>query len=290
MTSYQHISVRPISGCVGAEIGGVDIADDLDDAVIAEIRRALLDHLVIFFRDQDLRDIERHKAFTRRFGPLFVHPNFNQGQSNPEIVYLNREPGDTAVAGEKWHADTTMMEAPPMGAILHALEVPDHGGDTLFANQYSAYDTLSDGMKRMLQGLRAVHNDSRVAGPKAGLNARRSTKVREDPDWRMTENEHPVVRVHPETGRKCLFVNSVYVHRLAGMTAEESAPLLNYLYAHAARPEFTCRFRWRAGSVAFWDNRCLMHLAINDSHVTPRRMQRTQIAGTPVLHSGAAPA
>ena len=142
-----------------------------------------------------------------------------------------------------------------------------------------AYETLSDGMKKMLSGLKAVHNDSRVAGPGLGLNAQRATKVREDADWRMTESAHPVVRTHPETGRKGLFLNGIYVHHFEGLTVEESAPLLNFLYDHSCRPEFTCRFRWRTGSVAFWDNRCVQHLAIHDNHEDARRMQRTQIQG-----------
>ena len=279
MTSFQHITVAPLSMSVGAEIGGVDISQDLDDAVIAEIRQALLDHLVIFFRDQDLSDIERHKAFTRRFGELFIHPNYNLGQENPEMVYLTRMPGDKGAAGETWHADTTMMSNPPMGAILYALETPGTGGDTLFANQYMAYETLSDGMKRMLDGMKVVHNDARVAGPLAKKNATRTSKVREDDSWRMTENAHPVIRTHPETGRKCLFLNGTYVSRFEGLTEEESAPLLSYLYEHSCRPEFTCRFRWRTGSVAFWDNRCVQHLAIHDNHQEVRRMQRTQLEG-----------
>jgi taurine dioxygenase len=282
MAHFQHITVAPLSSSVGAEIGGVDISEDLDDEVIAEIRRAWLDHLVIFFRDQDITDIERHKAFTRRFGELFIHPNFNLGQENAEMVYLNRMPGDKRVAGETWHADTTMMANPPAAAILFALEAPEWGGDTLFANQYMAYETLSDGMKKMLEGLKAVHNDSRVAGPSAGLNAQRATKVREDDDWRMTESAHPVVRTHPETGRKSLFINGIYVHHFEGMTVEESAPLLSYLYDHSCRPEFTCRFRWKTGSIAFWDNRCVQHLAIHDNHEAVRRMQRTQLQGDAV--------
>jgi taurine dioxygenase len=279
MTNFRKITVTPLSTAVGAEIGGVNIAEDLDDATIAEIRQALLDHLVIFFRDQDITNIERHKAFTKRFGELFVHPNFNMGQENAEMVYLTRKPGDQRASGETWHADTTMMANPPMAAILFALEAPEWGGDTLFANQYMAYDTLSDGMKKMLSGLKAVHNDSRVAGPGVGLNAQRATKVREDADWRMTESAHPVVRTHPETGRKGLFLNGIYVHHFEGLTVEESAPLLSFLYDHSCRPEFTCRFRWRTGSVAFWDNRCVQHLAIHDNHEATRRMQRTQIQG-----------
>ncbi len=275
---FERIDVNPVSGALGAEISGVDIAADLDDQTIGEIRRALLQYLVIFFRDQDL-SVERHKAFSRRFGDLFIHPNFQLGQADKEMVFLLRQPGDTSAAGEQWHADTTMMATPPMGAILHALEVPEVGGDTLFANQYLAYEALSEGMRHMLDGLSAVHSDVRVAGPQSDVNAKRTSKVRDDADWRPTVNTHPVVRAHPETGRKCLFVNRVYTMNFTGMTEAESAPLLTYLYEHQSRPEFTCRFRWQPGSVAFWDNRCTVHLAIHDNRDSVRHMQRTQIAG-----------
>ncbi|MFT6580579.1 MAG: taurine dioxygenase [Alphaproteobacteria bacterium] len=278
MGKFNHITVTPIAGALGAEIGGVTVAEELDDAVIGEIRQALLDNLVIFFRDQDL-PVDRHKAFTRRFGEIFIHPNYQLGQEDKEMVYLLRRPGDPSVAGETWHADTTMMERPPMGAILYALETPDYGGDTLFSNQYMAYDALSDGMKLMLDGVSAVHSDSRIAGPKSTVNAKRSSQVRADDEWRPTINAHPVVRVHPETGRKLLFVNSIYTMHLEGMSEAESAPILNYLYGHLQRPEFTCRFAWRPGSIAFWDNRCTQHLAIHDNHDCVRHMQRTQIAG-----------
>ncbi|MBL4720429.1 MAG: TauD/TfdA family dioxygenase, partial [Alphaproteobacteria bacterium] len=231
MSEFQHITVTPIAGALGAEIGGVNVADELDDAVIAEIRQALLDNLVIFFRDQDL-SVERHKAFTRRFGDIFVHPNYQLGQEDKETVFLLRRPGDPSVAGEKWHADTTMMDTPPMGAILYALETPDYGGDTLFSNQYLAYESLSDGMKAMLDGAAAVHSDVRVAGPKSGVNAKRSSQVRADADWTATEHAHPMVRTHPETGRKHLFVNSIYTMNIDGMSEAESTPILNYLYDH----------------------------------------------------------
>jgi taurine dioxygenase len=278
MTTFERITVEPIAGALGAEIGGVNIADELDDATIGEIRQALLDHLVIFFRDQEL-PVDRHKAFSRRFGDLFIHPNYQLGQEDKETVYLLRRPGDTSAAGERWHADTTMMETRPMGAILYALEVPDYGGDTLFSNQYMAYDSLSEGMKTMLEGVKAVHSDIRVAGPQSDVNKKRSSKVRDDSNWRPTVHSHPVVYIHPETGKKCLYVNSVYTMHLEGMTEEESAPVLNYLYDHQSRPEFTCRFRWRKGSVAFWDNRCTLHYAIHDNFNCTRHMQRTQIAG-----------
>jgi taurine dioxygenase len=276
------IQISPIAGALGAEIGGVDVSRDLDPGVIAEIRQALLDHGVIFFRDQTI-DVEQHKAFTRRFGEIFIHPNYKGVSVDPEIVDIKRAPGDKKIVGEDWHADTTMAAEPPMGAILYAIEVPPYGGDTLFANQYLAYDSLSDGLKRTLAGLRAVHTDRMVAGPQAGMNAHRSTKVREDADWRETISLHPVVRTHPETGRKLLFVNRSYTVGFEGWTEAESKPLLDYLLEHGHRPEFTCRFRWENGSIAFWDNRSTKHLAVHDAGPFRRIMRRTQISGTPVF-------
>jgi taurine dioxygenase len=274
----SRIEVRPIAGALGAEIAGVTIGGDLDDGVIAEIRQALNAHGAIFFRDQQF-DAEQHKAFARRFGEIFVHPNYRGMQDDDEIVMIRREPGDQHIVGEDWHADTTMMAEPPMGAILYALEVPPYGGDTLFANQYLAYETLSDGMRKMLSGLRAVHSDRLVAGPVANRNAYRATKVRQDESWRETVNLHPAVRTHPETGRKLLNVNKAYTVGFEGMTEEESKPLLDYLLEHGNRPEFTCRFCWANGSVAFWDNRAVKHLAIHDAGPFVRVMRRVQLAG-----------
>ena len=277
MQTTTRLEIQPIAGALGAELYGVDLGADLDDATIAEIRHALLDHGVIFFRDQEF-DAAQHKALARRFGTIFIHPNYYGLQVDPEILEIRREPGDTKVVGEDWHADTTMMAEPPMGAILYALEVPPYGGDTLFANQYLAYEGLSDGMKRMLGGLRAVHSDRMVAGP-AVNHAGRSTKARADADWRETVNVHPVVRTHPETKRKLLYVNYSYTVGFEGMTDEESRPLLTYLMEHGNRPELTCRFRWTKGAVAFWDNRCVKHLAVNDAQPFRRVMRRVQIAG-----------
>ncbi len=273
------IEVRPISGTIGAEIHGVDISQHLDDRTIADIRKALLDHCVIFFRDQKL-DIPQHKAFAKRFGQIFIHPNYKGTQADSEIVQIKRAPGDKKIVGEEWHADTTMVAEPPMGAILYALEVPPYGGDTLFASQYAAYEALSDGMKKLLSGLRAYHTDRKVAGPQANMNAHRATKVREDADWRETVSLHPVVVTHPETGRKLLYVNHSYTTCFEGMTEDESKPLLNFLLDHGHRPEFTCRFRWEKGSVTFWDNRVCKHLAVHDAGPFPREMRRIQICGT----------
>ena len=276
----SQIEVRPIAGTIGAEIHNVDVSQELDEATIGDIRKALLDHCVIFFRDQKL-DAERHKAFTRRFGKIFIHPNYKGMQADAEIITITREPGDKKIVGEEWHADTTMMPEPPMGAILYGVEVPPYGGDTLFANQAQAYEALSEGMKKMLAGVKAIHSDRKVAGPAANKNAFRATKVREDADWRETVSVHPVVVAHPETGRKQLFVNASYTVGFEGMTEEESKPLLDYLLDHGHRPEFTCRFRWATGSIAFWDNRVCKHLAIHDAGPFRRVMRRTQVAGGP---------
>jgi len=274
-----RIEVRPIAGSIGAEIHGVDVSAELPDETIGDIRRALLDHCVIFFRDQKL-DAERQKAFARRFGKIFIHPNYKGMQADPEIIQITREPGDKKIVGEEWHADTTMSADPPMGAILYAVEVPPYGGDTLFANQYLAYETLSDGLKKTLSGLRALHSDRKVAGPRAAMNAQRSTKVREDADWRETVSSHPIVVTHPETGRKLLYVNHSYTYCFEGWTEAESKPLLDYLLQHGHREEYTCRFRWETGSIAFWDNRVCKHLAVHDAGPFRRIMRRVQLSGT----------
>jgi taurine dioxygenase len=275
---YDRICVSPIAGALGAEISGVDISRPIDCASFAEIRRAWTENLVIFFRGQTLDD-DALIAFGRRFAPLFRHPNLLTEGPYPDIVRIRRMPGDKQIVGEDWHTDTTCMAQPPSGAVLYGVDVPPYGGDTLFANQYLAYETLSDGMKALLSRLTAVHSDITVAGPQAARNKQRTTKVREDSDWRETVSEHPVVRTHPETGRKALFVNRSYTQRFSGMTAEESVPLLEFLLQHATRPEFTCRFRWETGSVAVWDNRCTLHIAVNDVWKFPRLMHRVQMCG-----------
>ncbi|MGI9410938.1 MAG: TauD/TfdA dioxygenase family protein [Hyphomicrobiaceae bacterium] len=273
------LTIDPLSTAIGAEIGGVDLSAELSGNVVGEIRRALLDHCVIFFRDQEI-DVDAHKRLARRFGDIFIHPNFNTGDHDPEVVTIVRKPGDTHIVGEEWHTDTTMMAEPPMGALLYALEVPSFGGDTLFANQYMAYERLSDGMKALIDRLKCWHTDRKVAGPGSpAAQAKRSTKVRDDDAWRETRHLHPVVRTHPESGRKCLFVNHSYSVCFDGMTEEESRPLLDWLMAWGHRPEFTCRFRWRKGSLAFWDNRCVKHLALHDVYDHDRIMRRIQIAG-----------
>ena len=271
------LNIKPIATALGAEIHDIDLAAELSDEVIAMIRQALLAHCVIFFRNQSL-DVEQHKRLARRFGDIFVHPNFNTGDHDPEVVTIVRKPGDQRIVGEDWHTDTTMMAEPPMGALLYALEVPPYGGDTMFANQYLAYEALSDGMKALLGKLRCIHSDRMVAGPSAPVaKTKRSTAIRTDDAWRETSNGHPVVRTHPETGRKCLFVNHSYSVGFDGMSEDESKPLLDWLMEWGHRPEFTCRFRWEPGSMAFWDNRCTLHRRGPLDPNLRRRMHRTQV-------------
>ncbi|MFT5391523.1 MAG: taurine dioxygenase [Gammaproteobacteria bacterium] len=274
----MQIDVTPISPAIGAEIDGVDITKPLNDADFAAVNQALLDHLIIVFRDQPLDDAAL-MGLGRRFSPLVIHPFLKPNTENPEVVAILREPGDETIVGEDWHADTTHIETPPMGAVLHAIEVPPVGGDTMFANQYLAYESLSDGMKRMLGTLNAVHDDTQVAGPNSNKNRTRANKVRDDPDWQPTSNIHPVVRTHPETGRKSLFVNRSYSHCFENLTPEESLPLMSYLLAHATRPDFTCRVRWEAGTTVIWDNRCMKHIAVNDVVGHRRVMRRVQMTG-----------
>ncbi len=276
------IEVTRLAGACGAAIGGVELSDNLGDNVIGDIRQALLDHQVIFFRNQTLTP-EQHKAFGRRFGPLQVHPQYVNLEGHPEILPVLKEADATQNIGGVWHSDLSDLPAPPLGSILYAKEIPPYGGDTMFANQYLAYESLSEGMKALLGPLKAYHSSRTLsdAYTRDDRNAVRSTKLRADigPDPEI--NLHPVVRTHPETGRKSIYVDAPHTVRFEGMSVAESMPLLSYLFAHCTRPEFTCRFRWQVGSVAFWDNRCLMHYALNDYHGQRRYLERVTVAGEP---------
>lgn len=282
--TYAKIDVRPIAGALGADIFGVDLSKPLDNETFAEIHRAYLENLVVFFHDQHITP-QQQMAFGRRFGQLDVHP-FAKGMDGcPEVLRIVKEADDTAGNfGGTWHSDVTFYEKPALGSVLYAREVPAFGGDTLFANMYLAYESLSDGLKRMLDGLTAVHNASKAYGLKDSRTVRRhgagsrSMDVRAGADAEI-DTEHPVVRTHPETGRRALFVNHVFTQRFKGWTNEESAPLLEFLYRHAVRPEFTCRFRWRKDAIAFWDNRCTQHHAVNDYHGQRREVHRVTVCG-----------
>ena len=276
--AYKTIEVAPLAGACGAEIFGVDLSRPLGNETFAEIHRAFLEHLVVFFRDQALAP-DALLAFARRFGPLDPHHVLKGMAGHPEILEIVREPTDRKIFAPGWHADVTWQERPVLGAALYGLEVPAVGGDTLFANQYFAYEALSPGLRRTLDGMKAVHGSAKVYGEKAEDYTYVANLTTDRKTAAGHENTHPVVRTHPETGRKALFLNDHYVLRFDGMSAEESMPLLDYLWRHAIRPEFTCRFRWRNGSLALWDNRCLLHGPIDDYFGQRRRLWRVTIGG-----------
>jgi taurine dioxygenase len=272
---HREISVEPIAGALGAEIAGVDLAAGLDDDVVAEIRRAWLEHLVVFFRDQELTP-EQFLAFARRIGEPVEYPFVKGIEGFPEIITVTKLPHETVNFGGIWHSDTAYLECPPMATLLLARDVPPRGGDTMFANMYAAYDALSRGMQRIVDGLRAVNSSALADVSKTREDRIRDTGTQDDREYVA---EHPVVRTHPETGRKSLYVNVAHTARFVEMTEEESRPLLQYLFEHSVRPEFTCRFRWQVGSLAMWDNRCAMHNPINDYHGYTRTMHRITLAG-----------
>lgn len=271
------VTAERISGALGAEIRGVDLSLPLTDQQVAAIRAALLEHLVIFFRDQDITPAQQY-AFASRFSDPEEYPMLNGLPDFREIVPVVKLAHERVNFGGLWHSDTTYLEEPPMGAILVARELPPAGGDTLFANMYLAYEMLSDGMKQMLSGLRAV-NSSAKAEVTATREDRLTTDAKSGANTELVAI-HPVVRTHPETGRKLLYVNYGHTVRFENMTEQESQPLLDYLFAHQTRPEFTCRFRWAPGSIAFWDNRAVQHNPINDYHGYKRVMHRISLRGT----------
>jgi taurine dioxygenase len=279
MTKRQ-ITITPIAGALGAEIGNVDLSA-LDDESFAQIHQAFLEHLVLFFRDQDL-SIEAQRAFGERFSALYVHPYVTSLPGYPDVIQIVKEPEDKKNFGGSWHADLTYLENPTGGAVLYALEVPREGGDTLFANMYRAYAALSPGLQRLLKTLVAVHDDRKTSlyeQDKIRAMGLRDVPIDDSGKPLGTRAEHPLIRTHPETGQDALFVNSVNTTGLKDMSDEESHPLLDYLYNHLNRPEFTCRFRWAAGSVALWDNRCTQHLALNDYQGHRRVMRRVLFTG-----------
>ncbi len=284
-----EIQIRPIAGSLGAEVSGVDLSA-LDAETFAAIHRVLLDHQAIFFHDQDLTP-EQFLAFGKRWGGIHFYPYMKGLDGHPEIFELVKEEGQKRVFGNRWHSDQMYIPIPAKATILYAKQVPPVGGDTIFANGYAAYGALSDGMKAMLAGIRSFNNGenkarygglSRAEWYKSTGQGGMSDKLHDGgaPDADVVA-EHPVIRTHPETGRKALYIGD-QTERFAGMTLEESKPLLDYLMAHARRPEFTCRFRWRVGSLALWDNRCTMHYAVADYPGQRRVMHRLTIKGDEV--------
>ena len=272
--SYSHIEVRPIAGALGAEVWGVDASRPLPPEVIVETRQAWLDHLVIFLREQKLTP-QALVDFARAFGEPMEYPQLKGLPECPFVTPVVKLPHERVNFGGVWHSDTTYLERPPMASMLYAVETPPYGGDTLFANQYVAYDTLSDGLKRTLEGMIAVSTST-----KAEVSKTREDRLRESGvTLKALLGEHPAVRTHPETRRKALYINVAHTSHFRNWSEDESAPLLEYLFRHQVRPEFTCRFQWQPGSLAFWDNRCTQHNPVNDYHGHKRLMHRVTLAG-----------
>ena len=267
MTS--KITVSPLTRAIGAEIGNIDLRQVSGDD-IADIRAALLEYKVIFFRDQTLSQ-EEHIAFARQFGELEIHPATPKAQNNPEVLHIAHGP-DSKGEENFWHSDVTWREKPSLGSILKAVEVPPVGGDTLFANMVMAYELLSDDVKEVITGRVAVHDIARVF---AGRLNKSAEELRE----RYPPMEHPIVRTHPETGESVLYVNTAFTSHIKDMDEGESGRLLRKLYRTAANPEIQCRFRWQPGSLAFWDNRASQHFASSDYFPQVRKMERVTIAG-----------
>ena len=269
------IKLAPLTPTIGAEVCNLDLTKPLDAGVIADLKTALLDWKVLFFRDQDVTT-EQHLTFARHFGALEVHPFAPSKPDYPEVLAITHN--DKSKGRENtWHSDVTWRETPSLGSILHALEVPEVGGDTLFSDMYAAYEGLSAEVKAKVEGRVAVHD---FAHFRAGLKRQGKTEAEiEVFNQKYPMMEHPVIRTHPETGRKAIYVNAAFTQHIVGLEKEESDALLAHLYAQAAIPEYQCRFRWRKHSLAFWDNRSGQHYAASDYFPAVRRMERVTIIG-----------
>jgi taurine dioxygenase len=264
------IEIRKLTPHIGAEIHGIDLSRPLDDAGFAAVHGALMDHSVIFFRDQDIT-VDQQKEFGRRFGELHIHPAAPGALAgHPEILVIHADEHSKRVAGEEWHSDVSCDPEPPMGSVLHITELPPVGGDTLFASMYAAYETLSPEMQRFLCGLTAVHD---------GEHVYRGRYNYDDRGKGFPRAEHPVVRTHPVTGRRALFVNRGFTTRIVELKRAESDGVLQMLFRHVETPELHCRFRWAPRSIAFWDNRCVQHHAMWDYYPQRRHGNRVTIRG-----------
>jgi taurine dioxygenase len=273
--TLDSLVLAPLTPTIGAEVSGLDLAGPLSAAQIAALRQALLDWKVLFFRGQDITT-EQHLAFAGAFGALEVHPFAPYKPGYPEVLAITHD-RDNKGRENTWHSDVTWRLEPSLGSILRAIEVPPVGGDTLFADMYAAYDGLTDEVKARIEGAAAIHDFAhfRVAMRKRGLTEEQIEAFNKA--YPMVE--HPVVRTHPETGRKAIYVNRAFTQSIVGLEKGESDTLLAHLYAQAAIPEYQCRFRWEAGSIAFWDNRASQHYAASDYWPAVRRMERVTIVG-----------
>jgi taurine dioxygenase len=268
---YETIRLDKLTPIIGAELAGVDFSHPLTNRQFDEIHRALAENLVIFFRDQHITPAQQ-LAFGRKFGELHIHPAAPHEPGEPALMTIHADKDSPRANGEGWHTDVSCDEEPPMGSILYIRQCPPHGGDTLFASMYAAYEALSERMKAYLDGLTAVHDGEPVY---RGLYA--NLGVADKPAYPRAE--HPVVRTHPVTGKKALYVNRGFTSHIVGLPRDESDAILGYLYAHAENPLFQCRFRWSENAIAFWDNRCAQHRAMWDYWPHTRSGTRVTIKG-----------
>lgn len=275
----KRIEISPLSPALGAEVSGIDLSQALDDEAAGEIRRAFAEHLVLFFRGQNLTPAQQ-VAFAGLFGPVGTYPFAEPIAEHPQVIPVIKEAHQTTNFGGIWHSDTPYLEIPSLGSVLYAREVPPEGGDTLWANGYRAWETLPDDMRAILRPLRAVQS---AASNKEKLRADHlkdgAMQGRDAARMDVQEAEHPVARTHPETGRKALYISPAHTIRFAGWTEEDSAPVLDILHRHITREDNTCRFNWTKGAVAVWDNRCTLHYPLNDYHGHRREMHRVTIEG-----------
>jgi taurine dioxygenase len=267
---YDTIAIEKLTPIIGAEIDGIDLAQPLGNRQIDELHRALAENLVIFFRDQQLSE-DQHLAFGRLFGELHIHPAAPSVAGKPELMIIHADKDSPRANGEGWHSDVSCDTAPPMGSILYIRKCPPYGGDTLFASMYAAYDALSDRMKAYLDGLTAEHSGDHYRGQYANYGIADKAEY--------PRAEHPVVRTHPVTGKKALYVNKGFTRRIIGIPLDESEGILDYLYEHMANPLFQCRFRWQENSIAFWDNRCVQRHAMWDYWPHTRSGNRVTVRG-----------
>lgn len=270
----SDLEIIPITPLIGAEIKNIDLKNNLTEVNVKQIRSAFLNHSVLFFRDQKL-SIDEQKVFGKYFGDLHIHParDRNGIEGHPEILYINAGPDTSRVNGDDWHSDVSCDQEPPMGSILRIFEAPNNGGDTLFASMYAAYDALSEPMKRFLDPLTAVHD----GGPNYIDRAKRAGIYK--PDKVFPANSHPIIRTHPETGKKAIYVNKIFTQTIDSVSKDESKAILEFLFQHIAKPAFQCRFKWEENSIAFWDNRCALHHAMWDYYPEVRRGYRVTIKG-----------
>ncbi|MDN3566106.1 TauD/TfdA dioxygenase family protein [Paeniroseomonas aquatica] len=277
MDGNAGLLVRRLAGAIGAEVSGVALAPDMSEPLVARLRALWLEHGVLVFRDQQALHPAALAGFARRFGEVVEYPFIKGLPEAPEVIPVVKLEHETANFGGLWHSDTAYLEQPPMATMLIAREVPPFGGDTLFASGTAAYAALSPGMRRLLEPLKAVNSSA-----KADVTKTREDRLKDgarDDARPVYEAEHPVVRTHPETGRRALYVNGGHTSRFAGMTEAESKALLDFLFAHQVRPEFTFRMGWAPGTLALWDNRCVLHNPVNDYHGYRRVMHRVTLAG-----------